>query len=76
MGAKLGILDELTNILSTLYCSVLVENDGHYFVGANDGMFGMVFDRMPESGVELLPEPLLHVDTKIQFRLSIPHSLF
>jgi S-adenosylmethionine hydrolase len=34
---------------------VLVEKDGHYFVGANDGMFGMVFDRMPDSAVELLP---------------------
>ena len=39
---------------------VIIRHDGHYFVGAAEGIFGMVFDEEPEEVRELEPEDGLY----------------
>ena len=53
---------------------VFIRKDGHFFVGANDGMFGMVFDGNPDFIAELKPDDTLSGFASLKlFALSVKY---
>lgn len=59
---------------------ILFEKDGHYFAGPNNGLFALVFDKMPDQVFEIGNDvdgsfPVKDIFAKVVGQLSTGHSL-